>query len=180
MSDVVRFIRRNGRVIPIHAAGGSVRAHKVGTIVARGTIAGAGAVAIAKHGSIKPKNAAIKVNRGLDLLGLGLSVAGGVIGAATFTSGVKGFIGGTAASYGLDVAGISANVASVAGKGHLKERVIQGEKQEVRNFAVGNAIFLGGLVGIKKNRQEIAGIAKKGIHYAAKILSFARKGLRVV
>ncbi len=171
MSQALRFIRKNGRVIPIGAAaaGAGKAAHVA--------VAAAGAHAIKKTG-IKNKNPNIKVNRSLDLTGLGLSVASGVIAAATFAT-PKGLALGHAAAKAIDVGGITANAASVAGRGNGKERAIQGAKQEARNFAVGNAIFLGGIVASSANRKAAVGYAKKGVEYASKILAFARKGVGV-
>ncbi len=95
-----------------------------------------------------------------------------MVAAATFTGGWKSMVGGAVASHAIDAAGIAANVASVAGKGHLKERAEQAAKQEARNFAIGNAVWGAGLIGVKKNRTELVG-------YAKKILEFGRKAVNV-
>lgn len=165
--DVVRFIRKNGKVIPIRAASGHVR--RV-VKVARTAQAVHGAYHFQKNRTLKPQG--VKVNRALDIGGLGLSVASGALAAATFSAGAKGFLGGSLASHLLDVAGVSANVASVAGKGKIKKRAEQASKQEARNFAVGNAVYLAGILGFKRNRQAAIG-------YATKVMDFARKVLRV-
>lgn len=170
MSQALRFIRKNGRIIPIRAPGGgaSSSAHHVAKHLAHGAALGAAGVAVA---AIKKpsKNQTIKVNRGLDLAGLGLSVASGALAAATFST-PKGLAFGHAAAKAIDVAGVSANVASVAGRGNIKQRAKQAAKQEVRNFAIGNTVFALGVLGVKKNRKALAG-------YAAKILQFGRKAV---
>lgn len=177
MADAVRFIRKNGRVIPISAAAGA------GARVARGAAVGAGAALAAKshfqkqEGKPGPK---IKINRALDLTGLGLSVASGALAAATFSGGAKGFLAGHAAAHGIDIVGVGANVASVAGKGHGKERAAQAAKQEARNFAVGNAVYLGGILASAKNREAAVQYTAKGVQMAKKILDFSKKALRVV
>lgn len=112
----------------------------------------------------------VKVNKRLDYAGLGLSVASGVVAAATISGGLRRFAIGTGISHALDAAGIAANVASVAGKGQRKERIKQGAKQETRNFIIGNGIYAAGLVGFKQNRQAfrsatsvVFNVLKRGI-----------------
>lgn len=165
----VKFIRRGGKIIPIRAAG-----KVAGRALPIARAAGAAGAAYSIKKNIKkfkanPKQD-IKVNKGFDALGLGLSVASGAIGAATFSSGAKGFLGGFVAGHALDAAGVASNIASVAGKGKLKERAKQAARQEARNFIVGNAVYGAGLLGIKKNREKIA-------EYAGKLVAFARKSL---
>lgn len=162
MADV-RFIRKNGKIIPIGAA-------RVASVGARA--AGAGAAALAAHSASKEKAKHITVNHKLDLTGLGLSVASGAVAAATFST-PAGFVGGHLAAHAIDAAGIGANIGSVAGRGHAKERAQQGAKQEFRNLLVGNAIYGAGVLGVKKNRDALIGATQK-------ILALARKGLRVV
>lgn len=195
--DGVRFIRKDGRIIPIHArAAGNASArtgaraavgaagkklaklHK-STRFAHGVAVGAGAAMIAHHGKIGSRHPQVKVNKKLDLLGLGLSVASGVAGAATFSHGARGLLAGFVASHAIDAAGIAANVASVTGKGHKIERAKQGAKQEARNFVIGNAVFAAGIVATKNNRATLVKGAKAGLKYAGKTLAIARKVLRV-
>lgn len=179
-SSGLKFIRKDGRIIPLRqAAGGAARAvgkklskaHK-STRFAHGVAVGAGLATAANQGTFKSKNPEVKVNKAASLVGLGLSVTSGVIAAATFAGGAKSFLGGAVASHAIDAAGISANIASVAGKGHAKARAEQAAKNEARNFIVGNAVFVGGLFATKANRAALGG-------YAAKTLAVARKVLRV-
>lgn len=193
MADPITFIKKDGRVIPIRAPGGASsvahRAGKVATGAAKAASVGGAAhglkKAVEKHKSIR-KNESVKVNGGLDALGLGLSVASGAVAAATFGMGAKGFFAGSVASHAIDVGGVAAAAGSVAGKGNTKARVKEGARREARNFAVGNGVYLAGLVGFKKNRQAVAtyaksgvSYAKKGLGYAQKVLSIGRKALRV-
>lgn len=190
----IRFIHKDGRIIPIRsaaasagqAAGRGIR--KVGgklaslhkqTRFAHGAVVGAGAAIAAQHGSIKSNHPEVKVNQKLNLLGLGLSIGTGVLGAATLSHGAKSFIVGSAASHAIDALGVGLNVASVAGNGHKAERAKQAAKQEARNFAVGNAVYLAGAVATKGNRAALVAGAKGTLKYAGKTLAFARKVLRV-
>jgi hypothetical protein len=118
----VRFIRRNGKVIPIRAALQAARATRVGVATAKVGLATSSAHKVFRgskqSGGLRQLfHREIKVNRGFDALGLGLSVASGIIGAATFSSGTKGFLAGAAASHAIDAAGVAANVASVSARG---------------------------------------------------------------
>lgn len=164
MPGPIRFIHKNGKIIPIRDAANAVAAartvNSVGQAIAR-----------------PKKSPAVKVNRGLDLAGLGLSVASGALAAATFST-PKGFVGGHAAAHAIDIAGVTANAASVAGRGHLKDRAKQAAKQEGRNFAVGNAVYIGGVIGFKKNREAAVKYTAKAANYAKDILIFAKKGLK--
>ena len=174
-SSVKGFFRKGGRVIPIRAATGAShagRAAKIGRVVKTATHAGVAAVGVNQIRKSGLKSKEIKVNRALDMTAIGLSVASGVVAASTFTGGWKSMVGGAVASHVIDAAGIAANVASVAGRGNGRARAEQAAKQEGRNFLIGNAVWGAGLVGIKKNRKELAG-------YAEKILEFGRKAVRV-
>jgi hypothetical protein len=174
MASGLRFIRKGGRVIPIAAkALPAARGAKLAGHTVKGT---AGGVVNRK---IKAPVPPVKVNRGLDLAGLGLSVASGVLGAATFSSGVKGFVGGAIGGHAIDAAGIAANLGSVAGKGRLKDRATQAAKQEGRNLVIGNAVFAAGVLGSSKNRATLAGMAKGAAAGAAKVLAVSRKVLRL-
>jgi hypothetical protein len=110
----------------------------------------------------------VHVRKGLDALGLGLSVASGVVGAATFSRPTKGFLGGFVAGHALDVVSTAANVASVAGRGNRKERLKQAGRQELRNIVVGNAVYVAGLVGMKSNRTRINSIARGIVNFSKK------------
>lgn len=172
MADVTGFFRKGGKIIPIRAAAGVGRAGKITRAVkvaGHAGVAAAGVHAIRKSG-LKSKE--IKVNRALDMTGLGLSVAAGVVAASTFSGGWKSAVGGAIASHAVDAAGIAANVASVAGRGNARARAEQGAKQEARNFIVGNAVWGAGFLASGKNRKALAG-------YATSILKFARKAVQV-
>lgn len=166
----VRFIRKGGKIIPIRAV-----SKVAGRAIPVARVAGAAGAAYSIRKNVKkfkanPKQKDIKVNKSLNALGLGLSVASGALGAATFSHGAKGFLGGFIAGHALDAGGVAANIASVAGKGKLKERATQAARQEARNFVIGNAVYAAGLIGIKKNREKVA-------EYAGKLVQFARKAL---
>jgi hypothetical protein len=176
----VRFIRKGGRVIPIREPDAVIS--KAGrTLLTRGSkplkiLRGAAVVGTAaditrgiKKFKANPKQK-IKVHQGLDALGLGLSVASGALGAATFSHGAKGLISGMIAGHAIDAGGIAANIASVSGKGKLKERATQAARQEARNLVIGNAVYAVGILAVKKNREKLA-------EYAVKLVQFARKAL---
>lgn len=176
MSDIVGFFRKNGHVIPIRAASGTSRTVKGATNVAR--VATVAASAAAVHKSAKTlkgseHKSVVKVNKGLDALGLATAIGSGALGAATFSMGTKGFIGGAIATHAIDAVGIGVNAASVAGKGHKADRVKQGARQEARNLIIGNAVYGAGLLASKKNRATI-------ISAAQKVIAFGRKALRVI
>lgn len=178
MGDAIGFIRKNGRIIPLHAASGVGRHGKLVGHAAHAYNISRRASSVKKHVNTYKKDDGkdnkVKINRALDMTGLGLSVASGVVAAATFSGGWKTLAAGALASHAIDAAGIAVNVASVA-KGNAENKsgaAKQAAKQEARNFAIGNAIYGAGLVGIKKNRQELVG-------YAKSILKFARKAVNV-
>ncbi len=167
MSGATGFFRKDGKIIPIRAAaaaGAVVAAHKVKS--ARAINA---AVQLKKHPNADKK---IHVNRALDLGSLGLSIASGVVAAATFGT-PKGLVAGFLASHAIDAAGIGANIASVAGKGDTKLRAKIAAKQEGRNFIAGNAVYAAGVLGTATGRAAL-------VNYTSKILEFGRKVLRVV
>lgn len=171
-SDALRFIRKNGKIIPITAAKGA-RAAAVTTRVGRAATA-IGAGASLAHGARLAKTSKghsdVKVNKKYDAAGFALSVASGVVAAATFGLGIKGFAAGAVASHGLDALGISANIASVAGRGNAVGRTKQGAKQEARNLIVGNAVFAGGVLASKSGRARL-------VSWTQKAVSLAKKGL---
>jgi hypothetical protein len=173
MSDAIRFIRKNGRIIPIRASLGAGHIAKAASLAT-----GAGA-AYSTHKNGFKKSDKINVNHKLDLASLGLSAATGAIGAATFAT-PRGLALGSAATHVIDAAGTALAAASVVGKGHKKERAKQFARQETRNFLVGNAIYGAGILGLKKNREAAAEYAVKGLEYSKKILGFAKKALRII
>lgn len=184
MADTVGFFRKNGKIIPIHkVAGGAAKSaistgaragYRAGHIAGRATQYGLGAYAI--HQAVK-KKPQIKVNSGLDALGVGLSALSGAIGAATFAGGTKSFVAGAAAGHAIDIAGVAANAASVAGQGDKKGRAKQFARQEGRNFLIGNGVFAAGLIGMKRNREALAEGSKKAVAVTQKIIAFTRKAL---
>lgn len=195
MNSVTGFFRRNGKVIPIRSSSGehqqkgnihdqgnsahTAAVHKLNQAAAGVRHAGETAkihinVGLEALGSnVRLPVEPIKVNRKLDIAGLGLSIASGLVGAATFSGGSKKFIAGLAGSHILDAAGIGANIAAVAGKGRLKERSKLAAQNEFRNFAIGNAVFGVGLLASSKNRQAIKSFA--GIAAA-----MGKKALRII
>lgn len=174
--DAIRFIKKDGRVIPITAAaGGAGRvAQAAGKAIKTARVANAGAM-VARHGLTGEQHNKIVVNKKLDALGLGLSVASGVVAAATFSGGAKGLLAGSVLSHALDAGGVAANVGSVAGKGNGKERAKTAAKNEARNFAIGNLIFAAGIVGVKANRQAAVKYAEAGAKHLGNVLALAKK-----
>ena len=201
MIPALRWIHKNGKAIPIraaaNAAGKSYDKHKKNAdaaggagIVAHTAVKAArtarfashtvkGAVGLTGTAALKNHQTKIKVNPLMNMTAIGTAVASGVIGAATFASGTKGFLIGSAITHGIDAAGIAANIASVAGKDNLKDRAKQGAKQEARNLIIGNAIYAAGIVGMPRNRSALKSGAEIAGKYAVKTLAFARKVLRV-
>lgn len=159
MAGGVTFIRKNGRVIPIHAEG-------------------TGAPPSAK----KPKQPqAAKSDKKFDVAGIGLSIASGAVGAIGANYGLKGLIAGEVASQTLNVASIAANIASVKnGPGTNRQKTALITKQEVRNQAIGWGTYAVGLAASKPGRAALSKGASKGAAYAGKALELARKALRLV
>lgn len=166
MNGPVRFIRKHGRVIPIRDAAAT-----------GAKVAAVGAAAYELHKGAKQKQnfidkfkPKIKINKGLDALGLGLSVVSGAVGAATFGRSAKSFVGGMVASHGIDALGITANVASVKGHGQRAERIKQATRQEARNLVVGNAVYFGGILATKGGRKIVGTGVSKAVGIARKFL----------
>lgn len=178
----VRFIRRGGRVIPIRKPDAiySKTGQKIamgeslGLKAARGVSAAFAGVAIAE--GVKRRRAFkkqdVKVNPYWDAASLGLSVASGVLGAATFTSGTKGFISGLAGGFALDAASTAANLASVAGPGKHRSRLKQAARNEARNIIVGNSVYAAGILANPTARAT-------ALEYASKAVTLFRKRLGV-
>lgn len=181
MSDVLRFIRKNGRIIPIRAAGQAHRAGKTALGVGKAGVLGGSAYAAnrarTRKKTLAERVAPIKVNKKFDAIGLGLSVASGALGAATFHHGFKGLIAGQIAGHAMDAVGIAANVRSVAGRGRTKARIEQGTKQEARNFLVGNAVFYAGILAQKKTRVDAVKVVAKVGRAAGWIKKFIKLNL---
>lgn len=183
----VRFIHKDGRIIPIRAAAsaaGGRRAKVAGRVLKTAKAASvAGATAAAtkayQESRKKKKDTGIKVDKKFDAAGLGLSVASGVVAAATFGMGAKGFTAGMVGSHVLDAASIAANVKAVSGKGHIKERAQEGAKRETRNIIAGYGVYGAGILAFKGNRQAAVKHAKTAASYAQKVLALGRKALRV-
>lgn len=191
----MKFIRKNGRIIPIrepdavYGKGGAKIASKSspGMKIAKGLAAAGSGLLIAQGArnihavkAVQKKEGGFKSHAGLDALGLAAAVASGVVGAATFTSSARGFIGGLGASFALDAVSSGANVASVSRglSGHtkkqeVKRRALQGLKQEARNVVVGNAVFAAGILATPAGRARImSGVSKLG-SLARKVLKLA-------
>jgi hypothetical protein len=167
----VKFIRKNGKIIPIRGASGAGHAGKfVKAAKAARAVAGAATVGVAaKHLGSKT---GVSVNKQFDLAGLGLSFASGAVAAATFGMGAKAFVAGQVGSHVLDAASIAANIKGVSGKGNLAARAKEGAKREARNQIIGWGTYGAGVLAFKGNRQAAA-------KYAGTALNFARKVLRI-
>ena len=174
--QAVRFIKKNGRTIPIRAAGAASahasHAHKI-LKSAKGAAAIGGAGIAVHQAATGARPGKIKVSETLKTLGIIGSVASGALGAATFTGSGKKIAAGIVGSHVLDAVGTAANIASVAGNKNKKEAAKVAAKQEARNFVIGNAVFAAGVFGLKKNRAA-------GVQYAKSVVNVARKILRVV
>ena len=172
MSSGLRFITKNGHKIPLRVATGVTHGARIAKHAVRGAVAGYGGALIAKHGLKEPASSPVKVDKRFALASLGTAVASGVIGALTFTGGLKKIAAGALGVHIVDAAGIGLNAASLSG-GAKKDKAKVLAKQEAVNFAVGNAVFAAGLIGIKSNRQA-------AVKYASEAVNFARKALRVI
>jgi len=161
MAGGVTFIRKNGRVIPIHGAGD-------------------GAPAAGKKPKI-PKPGPAKTDRKFDVAGIGLSIASGAVGAIGANYGLKGLVAGEVASQALNVASIATNIASVKnGPGTNRQKAALAGKQEARNQAIGWGTYAVGLAASKPGRAALSKGAQKGAAYTGKALALARKALRLV
>ena len=179
----MHFIRKDGRIIPIRDQGAGVAA-KVGHIYQRKLGHAKAAVMSVRRGVAQNTgigHPAIRVNRGLDALGLGISLASGAVAGLGFGTGVKGLAASQTLAHAMDFGGIAANAASVAGRGQAKDRAVQGAKQEARNFVLGNGLLLGLMIGLKRNRAAAVQYAKKSWDVGAKAVNWAighRSGIR--
>ncbi len=153
MSDVT-FIRKNGKIIPIR--GGS-----------------------SNRSAPKKKEAAKKVehHKGLKFAATALSIASGVLSGATLFGGGKKLLIGQAVSTGFDIASATTNVASVAGKGHKKERVKMVARQELVNQVIGYGAMAATVVALPSQRRglisfsggaynTLKALGQKALHYA--------------
>ncbi len=145
MAQKVRFIRKNGRIIPIMQKTQTVK---------QGALVGASIAAIPALKQVKAKE--VTPHFGLAAASVGASVASGIVSGLTFfRPGLKSFLGGTGASIGLDAVSTAANVASYAGKGNFKGRAKGIAKLEATNILVGNAVFAGTLLAHGPSRRKI-------------------------
>ncbi len=145
MAQNIRFIRRNGRVIPI------LRRAEVAkqTAFVGASVAGLSALKKVKAKEITP-------HFGLAAASVGASVASGLVSGLTFfRPGLKSFLGGTGASLGLDVAATGLGVGAYAGKGQFKARAKGAAKLEAANVIIGNAVFAGTLLAHGPSRRKI-------------------------
>jgi hypothetical protein len=165
------FIRKNGKIIPLHAAVGAAK----GAAFAASSYETARALRHKKTfwEKLRPS---IKVDRKWDAAGIGLSLASGALGAATFGFGTKGFLAGQAATYAIDAASVGAAGAAVQGKGRIKERAKTFATIEARNIVLGNAVFYGGILAQKASRERVVKVVTKGI----KFLRLGKKAMGAV
>jgi hypothetical protein len=156
MNSAIRFIRKDGRIIPIAAAAAGSSAVK------------GGAAAITHHVLKKQGVTAVKGNPYLKAASEFLVTAGGFASGAALKFGGKGLLAGAVADevVGLTASGLGA--AAFAGKGQRKERAAGIAKQELKLQALGWGAFGAGAMSSKGSRA----VAAKGV---GKALSFARK-----
>lgn len=148
MADGVRFIRKGGRVIPIHEGSGQGR----------------------KPRQANPE-APIKGNK-LALAAAGvLSVAGGIAAGASFAGGAKTALLVHGATFATDAASTSLGLAAFAGKGHMKARAKAAAKTEIKNQIIGWGTYAAAALASKAGR-------KAGASLVSKLGFIARKALK--
>ena len=157
------FRRIRGRIVPIKSSQ-NANAFRVGMVAGKVTkVAEASAPFLIKKQQVKP-------HFGLQAVGFGASVASGLLSGATFFSGGKKFWASQAASIGLDIGSTAANVASFAGKGHLKERAKGAARQEGINLIAGYAAMGGALLANPKARSIIKAGALRVSKFVGKVI----------
>lgn len=165
MSDVIAFRRIHGRIIPVKAGGNPLNKASAGKAARlaghAAVIGGAGYLA-----SKSNKKGTLQPNRGLQAVGFATNVASGILSGATMFSGGKKFWASQAGSFGLDAVSSTANVASFAGKGKLKQRAKLAAKQEVINNAAGYAAFGATLLSSAKGRAKLLEYGQKAVSLA--------------
>lgn len=165
----VKFIRKNGRIIPIRAAALGARATRSASHVAA-----AAGTAAALHRAVKNRHEpAVEGNKAMKFGSEALSVAGGALSGATLGHGMKGFALGHAASFAIDTGATALGAGAFIGKGHTQERARGAARQELKNQAIGWTSFGAAALAVPASRKRIA-------EYATKILAFGRKALGVV
>jgi hypothetical protein len=157
----VIFRRINGRVVPIAAARSAELTRHIPA-----TAGGAAVLA----GTSKSKG--IKVNSTLKHIGTAAAVASGALGAATlFSSGKAAFWGGLVGGLALDAVSTGSSAAAVArgNRKNVKGAAKEFARMEAKNIVVGNAIFYGGILAVKKNREKIVGYGIKALNFVRKV-----------
>lgn len=171
VGGAVRFIRVNGKVIPIRAptgAGGKVAARAI----TKGATKAAASPTLHKIANHLSKQKSIKPNFMLKYGSEALSVAEGAA-SGLLPMNAKGLVAGVGVHVAGEVAVGGLGAAAYAGKGHKALRLKAIAKQEATNQALGWGAFAATSLGTKAGRAAAAGAAEK-------ILSFARKTLGVV
>lgn len=167
MEAAVRFIRKNGRIIPIRAAAAGGRVGRSASHVAA-----AAATVSATHRALKnPHQHEVAGNKAMKVGSEVLSAAGGAIAGATFGHGVKGFTAGHVASFGIDTGATALGIGAFTGKGKTKQRARGAAKQELKNQAIGWGSFAAAAAVTPSSRKRIA-------EYAGKIAAFGKKALK--
>ncbi len=179
--DAVRFIRKNGKVIPIRATSGAAKVATAGAVIA----------ATRKPSSPPPtklhaiankltKNNSIKPNFMLKYGSEALAVGEGAASALIPVHGAKSVAAATALHFGGEAAITGAGAAAYAGRGHRALRARGIAKQEVTNQALGWGTYAAVSLGSKAGRDNLANTGKAAFAVSKKILSFARRTLGVV
>lgn len=149
MSDGVKFIRVNGRVVPIRSgAPGSNKAPK----------------GYAKRAGKEPK-----VRKGLRLMSNVSAVASGVISGATLFSGVKLFAAGQALGLGLDLGSTAFNAGAHVGKDRKAKRLKGLAKTELTNNVIGYGAMAATILSQKKGREKIVEYSAKAVNGLKKL-----------
>lgn len=157
------FRRINGRIVPIRdaAAKGFKKGTRIGSAI--GLVHNPIAAGVVLKTVRKPQD--IAPNRFLQGTGLAAAVADGLISGATLFSGGKKFLAGQGVSAGLSVGSSAANVASYAGKDHLRERARGIARQEAVNTLVGYGAFAGVVLANPVSRRRVIDAALKAANF---------------
>ncbi len=191
MADVVRWIHKDGKAIPIRAAGGAaVNSGKQKAVAMAKNIAAKGSASALKPkkqsqfhtiaAQVTRKQPAIKPNKFLKYGSMAWSVAGGIGTGLALGHGFKA----SALAESLDLATepvtIGMAAGAYAGKGNTRGRAKLMAKQEGVNQALGWGAYAATALGSKVGRATLLEGAEKVGSMAAKILTVGRKALRVV
>jgi len=176
MSDALRFIKKNGRVIPIGAAHAAVAVGAARRVASTGS-AITTSTALRKHPQAKMD---VKPNAGMKFASTALAIAGGIGAGLSLGHGGKLIAGAHVANEAADIASTALVAGAYAGKGNAKARLKQGADLEIKNQALGWAAYGATALRSSESRAAIKGIAKGTAAYAGKVIALARKALRVV